>query len=40
MTIKELRERYNLTQARMSEITGVPLRTIENWDEGSRKPAA
>ena len=39
MTIKELRERYNLTQSRMSEITGVPLRTIENWDEGIRKPA-
>ena len=37
MTIREIRTKYNLTQAALSKITGIPLRTIENWDSGSRK---
>ncbi|MCQ2439528.1 MAG: helix-turn-helix domain-containing protein [Oscillospiraceae bacterium] len=37
-TINEIRTRYNLTQAAMAERFGIPKRTIENWDEGSRKP--
>ena len=39
MTIKEIRERYNLTQEKLSELTGIPKRTIENWESGNRKPA-
>ena len=37
MTIREIRTKYNLTQAALSKITGIPLRTIENWDSGCRK---
>ena len=37
MTIREIREKYNIKQAVMSKITGIPLRTIENWESGSRK---
>ena len=37
MTIKEIRERYGLTQAVLSKITGIPLRSIENRESGARK---
>lgn len=37
MTIKEIREKYHLTQAMLSQITGIPLRSIENWESGCRK---
>ena len=36
---KTLRKVYGLTQAKMSEITGIPKRTIEDWENGRRKPA-
>ena len=36
---KALRKVYELTQAKMSEITGIPKRTIEDWENGRRKPA-
>lgn len=36
--VKELREKYGLTQAMLSKKYGIPKRTIENWEEGSRKP--
>ena len=28
----------NLTQKQMSDLLGIPLRTIEDWDLGRRKP--
>lgn len=37
MTIKEARIKYDLTQKKLSEITGVPYRTIQNWEGGQRK---
>lgn len=37
--IKEARLEYKLTQKDMSEITQIPLRTIENWETGKRKPS-
>lgn len=37
MNIKELRIRHGLTQKRLSEITGIPERTIQNWEGGQRK---
>lgn len=37
MKIKELRIRYGLTQKQLSEITGIPERTIQNWEGGQRK---
>lgn len=38
MTIKDIRTSHNLTQQQMSDITGIPKRSIENWESGSRKP--
>lgn len=37
-TIHDIRTAYGLTQAALAEKFGIPKRTIENWDEGSRKP--
>ena len=37
MNIKEARIKYNLTQQQLSDMTGIPKRTIENWETGSRK---
>lgn len=38
--IRELRERYKLTQKALSELTGIPKRTIESWEGGQRNPPA
>lgn len=38
MTIKEARLSAGLTQKQMSEFIEVPLRTIEDWESGKRKP--
>lgn len=37
MTIKEARIKHGLTQTQLSQITGVPFRTIQNWEGGQRK---
>jgi predicted nucleotidyltransferase len=37
--IKEARAEYKLTQKELSEITDIPLRTIENWESGKRTPS-
>lgn len=37
MTIKETRIKYGLTQEQVSKLTGVPKRSIENWEAGVRK---
>lgn len=37
MTIKETRIKYGLTQTQVSNITGVPFRSIQNWETGQRK---
>ena len=36
MRIKEARLAANLTQKKMSEMTGIPKRTIENWESETR----
>ena len=36
-TVREVRVYAGLTQAKMSELLGIPKRTIENWETGSRK---
>lgn len=38
MNVKELREMRGWTQAQMSLITTIPIRTIQNWEEGKRTP--
>ena len=37
MNIKELRITHGLTQKQLSGITGIPERTIQNWEGGQRK---
>ena len=36
-TIKEARKAAGLTQQQMSDEMGIPKRTIENWEAGTRK---
>lgn len=36
--IKQLRLEHKLTQAKLSQITGIPVRTLQNW-EGGQRPA-
>lgn len=36
-SIKSERIKLGLTQHQLSEITGVPFRTIQNWEGGQRK---
>ena len=35
--IKETRIKHGLTQKQVSELTGVPERSIQNWEAGVRK---
>lgn len=37
MNIKEARQIAGLTQKQLSERTGVPERSIQNWEAGARK---
>lgn len=39
-SIKELREKANLTQKEFSNLTGIPIRTIQNWEQGISEPPA
>lgn len=36
--IKVLRAQTKLTQRQFSNLTGIPLRTIQNWEQGKRQP--
>lgn len=38
VTVRDLRQQTGMTQAQFAEITGIPKRTIENWETGTRKP--
>ena len=37
--IKDLRESIGLTRKEFSEHTGIPLRTLEDWEAGRRTPS-
>ena len=37
-TVKELRELLLMSQAEFSRVTGIPKRTLENWEQGKRTP--
>ena len=37
-TVKELREMSLMSQAELSRVTGIPKRTLENWEQGKRTP--
>ncbi len=38
MTIKELRERVQMTQSIFAAHLGIPVRTLQNWECGHRTP--
>lgn len=38
MTVKELRVKTGLSQVKFAAKYGIPRRTIESWEDGSRKP--
>ena len=37
-TVKELREMSLMSQSEFSKATGIPIRTIGNWEQGKRTP--
>ena len=37
MTIKEICERYDLSQTALAKKFGIPLRTVQDWHAGRRK---
>lgn len=36
--IKSMRKKFELTQKQFSEVTGIPKRTIEDWETEKRHP--
>lgn len=38
MNFKELRKRHGITQAKLANITNIPLDTIRSWEQGRRTP--
>lgn len=40
MRIKEYREKVGISRAEMARMFGIPIRTLENWESGVRKPPA
>ncbi|MBO4701733.1 MAG: helix-turn-helix domain-containing protein [Lachnospiraceae bacterium] len=38
MKIKGLRERVKMSRKEFSEHTGIPVRTLEDWEAGRRTP--
>ena len=36
--LKQLRQTAGLTQASFAKKAGVPLRTVQNWEQGHREP--
>ena len=37
--VASIREKTGLTQARFSELLGVSLRTLQDWEQGRRAPS-
>lgn len=38
MSIKDLRLRTNLSQTKFAVAVGIPVRTIQKWEQGERVP--
>lgn len=38
MTVKEIRTSTGLSQTKFGEKYGIPMRTIQDWEAGIRKP--
>jgi len=35
-SVKDLRERYDLTRRQFADLFGIPLRTVQSWEIGTR----
>lgn len=38
MTLRDLLQKYGLTQTALAKRFGIPLRTVQNWCGGLREP--
>jgi len=38
LDIKQIREKYNLTQTQFAAMLGISVRTLRNWEQGRRVP--
>jgi putative transcriptional regulator len=38
-SVASIRERTGLSQARFAELLGVPVRTLQEWEQGRRAPS-
>lgn len=38
MSIKDLRAKTGLSQSKFAALVGIPLNTLQNWEQGNRKP--
>lgn len=38
-SISETREKTGLSQSRFAELLGVSVRTLQNWEQGRRRPS-
>jgi putative transcriptional regulator len=38
LDIKQIREKYNLTQEQFAAMLGISVRTLRNWEQGRRIP--
>lgn len=40
LDIKEIRKKWNITQAEFAKMLGVDTRTVQNWESGGKIPAS
>lgn len=38
LDVRELRERYDLSQAELAALLGISVDTLQNWEQGRRQP--
>ena len=36
--VKEIRERFELSQTEFAALLGISIKTLQNWEQGRRKP--
>ena len=36
--VKQIRERYNLSQREFAALLGISIKTLQNWEQGRRTP--
>jgi putative transcriptional regulator len=38
LDVKQIRERYDLSQSEFAALMGVSVKTLQNWEQGRRSP--